>query len=159
MGIERSGLSILQTCGQSGRGSAKPSAGGFIVAWAIGPFPYDICAQPFDSAAVPITPPYMVNTTMKGNQGHPSIASNGGEDYLIVWDCHNVSGTGCSVRAQFCSRDGEICGDEVALNSKDTGRHWYPDAALAADGRYVVVWISENVDGSGYGIFAEVGTK
>jgi len=27
--------------------------GGFIVTWAIGPFPHDICAQPFNRAAAP----------------------------------------------------------------------------------------------------------
>ncbi len=132
---------------------------GFLVTWAVGPFPYDIVAQPFDSAAVPITPPYLVNTTMAGNQGHPCIASNGAEDYLIVWDCHNADGTGCCVKGQFCTGDGEVCGDELVLNSHGAGRHWYPDAAMAADGRYVVAWISENLDGSGYGIFAEVGMK
>jgi len=132
---------------------------GFVVTWAAGPFPYDIIAQPFDSAAVPITPPYLVNTTIIGNQGHPCIASNGAEDYLIVWDCHNADGTGCRVKGQFCTADGEISGDELVLNSSGAGRHWYPDAAMAADGRYVVVWISENLDGSGYGIFSEIGTK
>lgn len=138
---------------------AVSRTGGFQVVWAVGPFPYDICTQPFDSAAVPITPPYIVNTTMRGNQGHPTIASNGDEDYLIVWDCHNADGTGCGVRGQFCTREGEIDGDEMAFGSYDTGRHWYPDTALAADGRYVVTWISEDLDGSGYGIFAEVGAR
>jgi len=138
---------------------AASQTGGFLVTWAVGPFPYDICAQPFDSAAVPITPPYLVNTTMRGNQGHPTIACNGSDDYLIVWDCHNSDGTGSSVRGQFCTRDGEIVGDEMVFGSQGTGRHWYPDAALVADGRYVVVWISENLDGAGYGIFAEVGAQ
>ena len=138
---------------------AANCAGGFLVTWAVGPFPYDICAQPFDPDGVPITPPYMVNTLLDGNQGHPRVTCNGTDEYLIVWDSHGAAGAACQVRGQFCTCDGEIDGDEMMLNTEPSGRHWYPDAAMAADGRYVVVWISEDLDGSGYGVFAEVGQK
>ena len=138
---------------------AASGAGGFVVTWAVGPFPYDVCAQPFDSAAVPLSPPYIVNTSVAGNQGNPRVASNGEGDYLIVWDCHGTAGTGCCVRGQFCTGDGGIDGDEFKLNTIATGRHWYPDAAMAADGHYVVVWVGEDLDGSGYEIFAEIGQK
>ena len=142
--------------GPSVAGSAD---GGFVVTWAVGPFPYDVCAQPFDATGVPITPPYVVNTCMEGNQGHPHVASNGDTEYLVVWDCHGDPGAGCTVRGQFCTSDGQIDGEELVLNSETTCRNWYPDVALAADGRYVVVWIGENLDGSGYGICATVGQK
>jgi hypothetical protein len=45
------------------------------------------------------------------------------------------------------------------MNTCVQGRQWYPDVALGAGGRYVVVWISESQDGSGYGVFGEVGTR
>lgn len=138
---------------------AAGKSGGFVVTWAIGPFPYDICAQPFDAMGTPVTPPYLVNTSIEGNQGHPCIATNGDQDYLVVWDCHGEAGAGCCVRGQFCTCDGEVQGDEMVLNVNTSGRHWYPDVAMAADGRYVVVWISDNADGSGYDIFAELGQK
>lgn len=138
---------------------AAGKSGGYVVTWAIGPFPYDICAQPFDSVGTPIAPPYLVNTSIEGNQGHPCIATNGDQDYLIVWDCHGQAGAGCCVRGQFCTCDGEVEGDEMVLNASASERHWYPDVAMAADGRYVVVWISDDLDGSGYGIFAEWGQK
>ena len=133
--------------------------GGFVVTWAVGPFPYEIVAQPFDSDAVPVTPPYIVNTCTEGNQGHPCIVSNGDEDYLIVWDSHRPDATGCCVRGQFCTQDGAITDDEMVLNTNATGRSWYPDAAMAPDGTYVVVWTSEDLDGCGYGVFGEVGAK
>lgn len=138
---------------------AAGKEGGFVVTWAIGPFPYDICAQPFDAMGVPITPPYLVNTCTAGNQGHPCIATNGDQDYLIVWDCHGEAGSGCRVRGQFCTCDGQVEGDEMLLNTGASGRNWYPDVAMAADGRYVVTWICEDGDGSGYGIFATLGQK
>ncbi len=138
---------------------AGSTDGGFVVTWAVGPFPYDVCAQPFDSAGVPISPPYIVNTWMEGNQGHPHVASNGDTEYLVVWDCHGDPGAGCTVRGQFCTSDGQIEGEELVMNGQETCRNWYPDVAMAADGRYVVAWVGENLDGSGYGICATVGRK
>ena len=92
------------------------SDSGFLVTWAVGPFPYDIVAQAFDAS-------------------------------------------GCCVRGQFCSQDGGICDGEMVLNTDATGRCWYPDAAMAPDGTYAVVWIGENPTSFGYDVFAEVGAK
>lgn len=131
--------------------------GGFIVTWAIGPFPYDICAQPFSRDAEPVTPPYMVNTRMEGHQGRPCIASSGDGSFLIAWDCHDLSGSGCCVRSQLCMGAGTLVGCEWALRVEGTERNWYPDAAMAADGRYVLVWIAET-ESSGYDVFAQTGS-
>ncbi len=133
--------------------------GSFVLTWAVGPFPYDVYAQPFDSAAMPITAPCVVNTCVQGNQGRPRIATAAGQEYVIVWDSDSLDGTGCCVRAQFCTPSGELVGDELALTASGMGRQWYPDAAMAADGRYVVVWISDCKDGSGYGVCAEIGPQ
>ncbi|HPC93372.1 MAG TPA: hypothetical protein PLU87_00395 [Sedimentisphaerales bacterium] len=131
--------------------------GGFVVTWAIGPFPYDICAQPFDADAEPVTPPYLVNTCVEGNQGRPCVVSDGSDRFLILWDCHDPSGNGCTIRSQLCTGAGELVNGESTLKVEDASRNWYPDAAMAADGRYVVVWIAETADGEGYDVFAQVG--
>ena len=133
--------------------------GRFMVAWAIGPFPYNICAQPFDADARPVTPPYIVNTCMEGNQGRPCVASNGDDDFLIIWDNHNPSGSGCCVSGQFCTGAGDLVGAELTLTAEACQRNWYCDAALAADGRYVVVWTADAPDGLGYDVFAQTGTR
>jgi hypothetical protein len=133
--------------------------GGFLVTWAVGPFPYDIVAQAFDADAVPLAPPLAVNTVMDGNQGHPRVASDGDDDYLVVWDSHASDASGCCVRGQFCTQDGEVYEGEMVLNTDTSERCWYPDAAMAPDESYVVVWIGESSAGSGYDVFAEVGAK
>ncbi len=132
--------------------------GGFIVTWAIGPFPCNICAQPFNRDAEPMTSPYVVNTCMEGHQGRPCIASNGDSDFLIAWDCHDPSGAGCRVGGQFCTGAGDLSGYECSVTIETAGRNWYPDAAMASDGRYVVVWIAE-IEGSGYDVFAQTGSR
>lgn len=130
--------------------------GRFVVTWAIGPFPYDIFAQSLDSACSPITEPYLVNTIMDGNQGHPRIATSGQGDYLIVWDSHEPDGS-CCVCGQFLTQDGELPGGELLLSTPTGGLNWYPDAAMTSDGRYVVVWVGQQQEGSDYDIFAQTG--
>lgn len=132
--------------------------GGFVVTWAIGPFPYDILAQPFDRDARAVSPPYVVNTCTEGNQGRPRIASDGDDTFLILWDCHGQVGD-CCVDAQLCTGDGMLVGSELTLKAETASRNWYGDAAMAADGQYVVVWTAESLDGAGYDIFAQTGSR
>ncbi len=138
---------------------AADPAGQFAITWAVGPFPHDICMQTFDAAGAPMTAPYVINTYLQGNQGHPCIATTGQGKYLAVWDSHGQDGDACGVFGQWCGQDGMVEGPELAVNTCTAGRQWYPKVAVTADGRYVVVWISEGQDGSDYGIFAEMGSE
>lgn len=136
---------------------AVDRSGEFLITWAIGPFPYDIVAQHFDPNGAATTKPYVVNSCTQGNQGHPEVATNGDGEYVIVWDSQNQDGSCYGVFAQRCARGGARVGPECSLNTFVAGRQWYPDVAMAADGVYVVAWISEDQDGSGYGVFADIG--
>jgi len=137
---------------------AVDDSGQFAVTWAMGPFPYDIVAQHFGPDGVAVTEPYMVNTRRECNQGHPRIAGDGQGEYLIVWDSLNQDGSCSGVFGQRCLRDGAPVGDEFQINTFVQDRQWYADVATAGD-KYVVVWTSENQDGSGYGIFGELVTR
>jgi hypothetical protein len=137
---------------------ARIGSGAFVIAWAIGPFPYDIVAQDFDSDGQKTTEPYLVNTCLEGNQGHPRVAASDGGDYLFVWDSESQDGDYTGVFGQCCTRAGGFDGPECCMNACVQGRQWYPDVAVGPAGKYVVVWISEGQDGSGYGIFAKLGT-
>jgi hypothetical protein len=138
---------------------AVDETGEFALTWAIGPFPYDICIQNFDATGIPTAAPYVINTHLVGNQGHPGITGNGRGEYLVVWDSQCQDGDSCGVFGQRCTAAGMLKGPELALNTFTAGRQWYPEATMAPNGQYVVVWISESQDGSGYGIFAQTGPK
>jgi hypothetical protein len=133
--------------------------GAFVIAWAIGPFPYDVVVQHFGAGGMAATEPYLVNTFMEGNQGHPQIAGNKAGRYLVVWDSQGLDGNCYGVAAQQCGAGAALIGDEVPVSTFQPGRQWYPDVAMAADSTYVVVWISEHQDGSGYGVFGEIGVQ
>jgi len=138
---------------------AVDRSGEFAITWAIGPMPYDIVAQHFSPDGTPLSEPSAVNTCLKGNQGHPRIATNGEGQYLVVWDSENQDGSDCGVFAQRYGRGGEILGAERLINTYVQGRQWYPRVAMGAGDKCVVVWISENQDGSGYGVFGELGIE
>jgi len=138
---------------------AVDRSGEFAIAWAIGPFPYDIVTQHFNADGVAVTEPYMVNTCLEGNQGHPRIAGNGQGEYIIVWDSQGQDGSCCGVFGQRCGQAGDVVGAEFQVNTFAQDRQWYADVAGGAGDTYVVVWISENQDGSGYGVFGELITR
>jgi hypothetical protein len=138
---------------------AIDGSGEFAITWAMGPFPCDIVAQHFDPDGVAATEPYMVNTHLAGNQGHPRIAGDGQGRYLIVWDSQDQDGSCSGVYGQQCGRGGELIGVESRINTYVKDRQWYADVATSRADKYVVVWTSENQDGSGYGIFGELIAK
>jgi len=138
---------------------AVDRSGEFAITWAAGPFPYDIVAQRFGPDGTPVTEPSAVNTCLKGNQGRPRIATNGEGQYLVVWDSQDQDGSGCGVFGQRYARGGQIVGAERLINTYVLDRQWYPRVAMGAGDKCVVVWISENQDGSGYGIFGELGIE
>ncbi len=157
------GRAVCVTCDINSRwygpSIAVEPEGQFAITWAIGPFPHDICMQTFDAAGAPVTAPYVINTYLSGNQGHPCVATTGQGKYLAVWDSYGQDGDVCGVFGQRCGQDGVVEGPELAVNTCTVGRQWYPKVATTPNGRYVVTWISEGQDGSGYGIFAELGSE
>jgi hypothetical protein len=138
---------------------ALDGSGEFVIAWAIGPFPYDIVAQNFAWDGRKTTEPYMVNTCRQGNQGHPRVATDGQGQYLFVWDTEKQDANCTDVCGQRCTYAGAFEGPECLMNACTQGRQWYPDVAVGVAGKYVVVWTSEGEDGSGYGIVAQLGTE
>ncbi len=138
---------------------AVGAAGQFAVTWAVGPFPHDICMQTFDSQGSPITESYVISDCLEENQGRPCIATNGKGEYLAIWESQGQDGDCYGVFGQCCTGEGELHGGPLALNTCVAGRQWYPDVAMSPDGDYVVVWISQDQDGSGYGIFAETSAR
>jgi hypothetical protein len=48
-------------------------------------------------------------------------------------------------------------GDEFQVNTYVVDDQKYPDVALKETGEFVTVWQSDGQDGSGYGIFADIG--
>lgn len=130
--------------------------GNSVIAWAVGPWPHDIVAERFDPNGVPIGKPSIVNTYTEGNQGAPRVAMNRTGQFVIVWESKDQYSISYDVYGQRYNPDGTRLGGEFRLNSYTLDKQWYSDVAMSDSGSFVTVWVSEQQDGSGYGVFGEV---
>ncbi|MHC4758180.1 MAG: PKD domain-containing protein, partial [Planctomycetota bacterium] len=138
--------------------------GNFVIAWATknaftqGRYPYEIHAQQFDDAGVPLGDPFMVNSYTDDIQCFVSVAMDTEGQFIVVWASKYQDGSDYGIYGQQFNSDGTPIDGEFRLNIYTLGRQWYPDVTMNDNGKYVAVWESEGgQDGSGDGIFGEFG--
>ena len=138
---------------------AMNSCGHFVVAWDGDPnraSEDDVYIRPYDPNGAPLGEPSIVNTVRSGPQQWPRVAINDTNEFVIIWeqaaeDPNNA--TDIFVR-QF-DGTGQPAGEPVRINAYVPGKQQSPDGALMSDGSFLAAWVSDEQDGSGYGIFAE----
>jgi hypothetical protein len=140
-----------------GPGIAGDQTGGFVLTWAVGPFPFSIMTQGFDSSGAATTQPCIISTCDQGSHGRPVIAGDGGGNFVVTWDNQCADGKRCGVSSRRCACNGEPVGQEVAVCDPQPERQWYAKVAMAHDGRYVVVWTGQTDDGS-YDVYGQIGS-
>lgn len=94
------------------------------------------------------------NQFTAGDQQRPAVALNERGDGVVVWESFGEDGSHFGVYARRY-RNGAPVGDAFRVNTFTTGRQSVPDVAMAADGRFVVVWRSSLQDGPGGTIFGQ----
>ncbi len=138
---------------------ASDAEGNFVVAWASLDQDGDghgVFAQRYDASGTPQGAEFQVNTTTAGAQWIPKVAMNADGDFVVVWeDRSGNDGSDFGIFAQRFNATGDPQGDEFQVNTYTTDSQWNHDAAMDADGNFVVVWQSNFQDGNGGGIFAQ----
>jgi hypothetical protein len=136
--------------------AADPS-GSFVVAWntygsgdANGVF-----GQRFDSAGAALGSEFRVNTFTTGLQTDPSIAVDAAGNFVVAWRTFSPGGGAYDISAQRYASSGAPLGAEFRVNSYFPNAQVAPSVASDATGNFVVVWQSENQDGSMQGIFGQ----
>ncbi len=113
-----------------------------------------IFGQLFDKNGSKVGLEIQVNSYTKGQQVHPSIASDG-KNYFVVWHSIGQDGSETGVYGQLFDNDGVKIGDEIQINSYTESDQAYP--VVSSNGKnYLVVWASSGQDGSGDGIYAQL---
>ena len=130
--------------------------GDFVIAWQS--YPQDgssegAFAQRFAASGAPRGVEFRVNTYVTSGQQAPAIAVGSKGDFVVVWSSFQ-DGSGDSIQGRRYDPAGNPIGAEFLVNSITTGNQFRPDVGLGSDGRFVVSWMSQNLDGSGYGIAA-----
>ncbi len=139
---------------------AMDADGAFVVAWEDGSQDgddYGIFAQRYDAAGVPQGTEFQVNSYTSSHQENPAVTMDADGDFVVAWrsDYQDGDNSGYGVFAQRYDAAGMPKGPEFQVNSFTTGSQQNPAMAMDADGDFVVAWVSEYQDGSGYGIFAQ----
>jgi hypothetical protein len=111
---------------------------------------YDIWARRFDAAGTPGAE-FRVNTFTTGFQFGPSVAMDGGGNFVVVWPS-GEDGSGYGIFGQRYDAGGATQGPPFRVNAATIGTQNVPSVAMDAAGNFVVVWIGPG-DGDGYGVF------
>ena len=143
---------------QSQPAVAALAGGGFVVTWTSSGQDgsgLGVYAQLYDALGKASGTEFPVNKTTAGDQSMPSIAGLTGGGFVIAWQSNGQDGSGLGVYAQRYSATGVRAGGEVRVNTTTVDDQGTPRVAGFSDGGYVVVWASNNQDGSGEGIYAQ----
>ena len=97
---------------------------------------------------------FRVNTYTPGYQADASVAMDESGNFVVVW-ASDQDGSESGVFGQRFAVGGTPLGPEFRVNTVTTESQQQPRVATDANGNFVVVWISENQDGSGAGVFGQ----
>lgn len=130
---------------------AKSGDGGFVVVWAgRGSAGSDgaaesIQARRFNSLGQPLAVDFQVNLSTAGAQNYPDVAAAPDGRFVVVWQSETSGGDddqGYSIQGQLFNADGSLSGGEFQVNDHTPLDQARPKAAMALDGRFMVVWES-----------------
>jgi hypothetical protein len=137
---------------------ASDASGNFVVVWESNAQDdsrtLGIFGQRYDSGGAPLGQEFRVNSYMTGSQRRASVASDPGGNFVVVWQGPG-QGDSNGIFGQRYDSAGGAQGAEFRVNSYTQGDQEYASVASDASGNFVVVWKSDDQDGSGYGIFGQ----
>jgi len=131
--------------------------GGFVVTWTSSGQDgnWDIYAQRYDADGTAAGAEFRVNSTIASSQYFPSITKLADGGFVVSWTSYGQDGSDWGIYAQRYAADGTAAGVEFLVNSTTAGHQDDPSITGLADGGFVVSWMSNYQDGSGWGIYAQ----
>lgn len=116
---------------------AITSDGSFVVTWQQADSDQaGVYARRFAGTGVAVAAPFMVNTTVTGEQTQPRIGIDGSGNFTIVYQSDD--GSGPRILAQRFTNTGVPDGSESLVSANEDSTT--PDIAMNSSGQAVVVW-------------------
>ncbi len=140
---------------QSNPAVARLSDNRILVAWespGASPGVTDIRWRILSADGTPQTGEATANTESSAACTHPDVAVFGDDRFVVTWEQTDAGDSDVYAR-QFAS-DGTPDGLEFRLHQFATGSQLRPRLAAVPDGRLVATWMSQDQDGSYFGVFA-----
>ncbi|GEO18204.1 putative Ig domain-containing protein [Microvirga aerophila] len=132
--------------------------GSFVVTW-MSDFQdgsgYDIYGQRYTAAGAAIGAEFRINTFTTGDQLQPSVTSLPDGGFVVTWMSNGQDGLGYGIYGQRYTDAGLAAGDEFQVNTTIAGNQQHPSVTSLSDGDFVVTWMSNAQDGSGWGIYGQ----
>ncbi len=98
---------------------------------------------------------FQANSVTADQQRDAAVAMSPDGGYILVWESNNQDDDGYGIFAQRYDADGNVLGAEFKVNTVFHKHQTDPAVAVADDGSFVVVWVSEDQDGNNKGIFGQ----
>lgn len=141
---------------------AADGAGNFIIAWSgSGAGDFDIFGQRFTSSGTPLGGEFRLNTYTTDTQFLAEVAADAVGNFVVVWQSQHQEGSvvgdprASGVYGQRFSSAGAPQGLEFRVNTETNLGQLAPSVGAAPSGDFVVVWGSDQQDGSLFGVFGQ----
>ena len=141
---------------------ATDPQGDFVVVWqSLGSYGSDtefesIQGQRFSANGTVMGGEFQVNSYTTDIQGSPAVATDVDGGFVVTWDSYGSYGSDTefeSIQGQRFDGSGDLIGGQFQINTHTTGWQMYPAVAVGANDGFVVVWTSDEQDGSSTGVF------
>ena len=142
------------TNNQGGVSVASDPAGNFVVAW-ISSIQDGIFGPRYASTGAPLGPEFRVNTFTESDQDRVDVASDTAGAFVVVWQSWYQDGAGWGLFAQRYDSSGAPLGPEFRVNTYTPDDQRFPAVTSDSSGNFVVVWSSDQQDGSSRGVFGQ----
>lgn len=131
--------------------------GGFVTVWCSRHenSRFSIYGQRYDSVGNTAGPEFQINSHTSNNKCRPSVASLSDGKFVVVWEAKEQDGSSSGVYGQIYEANGTKAGDEFPVNTYTEEAQSFASVAGLSDGKFVVVWTSNNQDGDNYGIYGQ----
>jgi hypothetical protein len=124
---------------------AMDAGGNFVVVWQselqdgswLGVF-----GQRYDASGQRRGDEFQVSVQTHDGQGDPSVSSDASGRFVVVWSAARQDGHGSGIAGRRYDASGQPEGGEFIVNSQTTGDQTVSRVASAADGGFVVTWMS-----------------
>jgi hypothetical protein len=133
---------------------ASDAAGNFTIVWASRKVPtsqdYEVKGQRFDVSGIPVAGEFLVNSTNRGMDYQPSIASDAAGNVVVVWSTLTPTP---GVYGRRYGATGVPLGPDFQVDGPPTRSPELPEVALDPSGGFLVAWHDNGINGAGNGVF------
>lgn len=131
---------------QSSPSVAKSSNGSFVIAWQSQNEDgdgYGVYAQMYDALGATVGGPFLVNTTVTGNQTSPVVAMGQDGRFVIAWVGDSGDGT-TDIYAKRYDSQGNTVGTEFRVNNFTDTNQDMPTISMNTNGQFAIAWVSSH---------------